>query len=147
MEQLSEIISIIGGGINSIVLPLITALLFYDAKRRREDAAATKAEADNLTQYAAEWKRFYEEGRDEAKELNAKIDQLYREKEDDRRRIRELLERNTRLSLDVQALEFVRCNIALRCANRQPPNDYIRRTVDGIDPKEKKGEEDGKDNR
>lgn len=43
-----------------VITPLLTMLLgafmFYDAKKRKEMAAAKKAEAENITSYAAEWK-------------------------------------------------------------------------------------------
>ncbi len=61
MEQLSEIISMIGGGVSSVVLPLLGVLLFYDSKQRKANAEARKAEMDNLTGYAEEWKGLYEQ--------------------------------------------------------------------------------------
>ena len=80
MEQVSQIITMVGGAIATIFLPLLGAFMFYDSKKRREAAQAEKAEADNITQYAAEWKKCYEEEREVENELNKKIDQLYREK-------------------------------------------------------------------
>ena len=97
--------------------------MFYDSKKRREDAQAEKAEAENITQYAAEWKKCYEEERRVEEELNGKIDRLYMEKEQDRERIRDLQSKNARLELENQALNFKKCEVR-GCKDRQPPSDY-----------------------
>lgn len=136
MEHFSQIITMIGGIVATILIPLIGAFQFYDSKKRKEDAVAKKAEADNITQYAAEWKRCYEEERAVEDVLNKKIDQLYKEKEEDRKRIRELLDKNTQLELKNQALEFIKCNNALKCIDRDPPNEFIRKATS--DQKERK---------
>lgn len=129
MEHFSQIITIIGGIVATILLPLISAFQFYDSKKRKEAAAAKKAEAENITQYAAEWKKCYEEERVVEDLLNKKIDQLYQEKETDRTRIRELQDENFKLKLDKQALEFIRCNNALKCVDRDPPNEFIKKAI------------------
>ena len=54
MEHFNQIIALIGGIIATVLLPLMTAFQFYDSKKRKEAAAAKKAEAENITQYAAE---------------------------------------------------------------------------------------------
>ena len=138
MEHFSQIITIIGGIVATILLPLISAFQFYDSKKRKEAAAAKKAEAENITQYAAEWKKCYEEERKVEDMLNKKIDQLYQEKETDRTRIRELQDENSKLKLDKQALEFIRCNTALKCIDREPPNEFIKKAIN------KNREEDSK---
>nr|DAI04093.1 MAG TPA: tail length tape measure protein [Caudoviricetes sp.] len=129
MEHFNQIVALIGGIIATVLLPLMTAFQFYDSKKRKEAAAAKKAEADNITQYAAEWKKCYEEEREVEDTLNKKIDQLYVEKEEDRKRIRELQEENFKLKLDKQALEFIRCNNALKCVDRDPPNEFIKKAA------------------
>ena len=129
MEHFSQIITIIGGIVATILLPLISAFQFYDSKKRKEAAVAKKAEAENITQYAAEWKKCYEEERIVEDILNKKIDQLYQEKETDRTRIRELQDENFKLKLDKQALEFIRCNNALKCVDRDPPNEFIKKAI------------------
>lgn len=129
MDQFSQVITMVGGIVATILIPLIGAFQFYDSKKRKEAAVAKKAEADNITQYAAEWKRCYEEERAVEDVLNKKIDQLYQEKEEDRKRIRELLDKNTRLELKNQALEFIKCNNALKCIDRDPPNEFIRKAT------------------
>ncbi len=137
MEHFNQIIALIGGIIATVLLPLMTAFQFYDSKKRKEAAAAKKAEADNITQYAAEWKKCYEEEREVEDTLNKKIDQLYVEKEEDRKRIRELQEENFKLKLGKQALEFIRCNNALKCVDRDPPNEFIKKAVGKTKEEEK----------
>ena len=129
MDQFSQVITMVGGIVATILIPLIGAFQFYDSKKRKEAAVAKKAEADNITQYAAEWKRCYEEERAVEDVLNKKIDQLYQEKEEDRKRIRELLDKNTRLELKTQALEFLKCNNALKWLDRDPPNEFIKKAT------------------
>lgn len=129
MEHFSQIITIIGGIVATILLPIIGAFQFYDSKKRKEAAVAKKAEAENITQYAAEWKKCYEEERVVEDMLNKKIDQLYQEKETDRTRIRELQDENFKLKLDKQTLEFIRCNNALKCVDRDPPNEFIKKAI------------------
>ena len=118
-----EIVSITGSLVSSAVLPLLTALLFYDSKKRKANAEARRAELDNLTVYADEWKALYEQRDKRVDELNAKIDQLYKEKEDDRQRIRELQEKNTTLALENTSLRIKECQVK-GCKNRVPPSDY-----------------------
>lgn len=123
MEQLSELFNVIGGIVTTILLPLLGVFMFYDQKKRKEEATARKAEADNITSYAAEWKELYEKKENKVHELNAKIDRLYVEKNEDRQRIRELMEKNTELELKNQMLEVMKCK-KRGCTDREPPSDY-----------------------
>ena len=112
-----------GSAVSSIVLPLLGVLLFYDSKQRKASAEARKAEMDNLTGYAAEWKELYEQRDSRVCELNQKIDQLYTEKNDDRQRIRELQEKVSALTQENQVLRFKECQVR-GCKDRMPPSDY-----------------------
>lgn len=123
MEQISQIVAMIGGIVATILLPLIGAFQFYDSKKRKEAAAAKKAEAENITQYAAEWKELYEKKEAKAHELDTKIDQLYVEKNEDRERIRDLQSKNVKLELENQSLNFKKCEVR-GCKERKPPSDY-----------------------
>ena len=123
IEALSEIISLIGGAVTSIGIPLIGLFMFHDSKKRSEaakaklaEAEARKAEEANITSYAAEWKELYERKEQRVTQLEAKAD-------DDRRRIRELQEKNLQLSLDLQAAKFLKCEVK-GCKDRQPPTGY-----------------------
>lgn len=127
IEALSEIISLIGGAVTSIGIPLIGLFMFHDSKKRTEaakakqsEAEARKVEEENITSYAAEWKALYDQRDKRVDELNAKIDSLYQTIEDDRQRIRQLTEENTTLRLDGATY---RCE-KLGCAKRVPPNAY-----------------------
>lgn len=130
IEALSEIISLIGGAVTSIGIPLIGLFMFHDSKKRSEsakaklaEAEALKAEQDNVASFAEEWKALYEQRDKRVDELNAKIDQLYLEKETDRQRIRELQEKCQQYSLDLQAAKFLKCEVK-GCKDRQPPTGY-----------------------
>lgn len=118
-----QIVSIISSLVSSVALPLLGVFLFYDSKKRKANAEARRAELDNLTLYADEWKALYEQRDKRVDELNAKIDQLYKEKEDDRQRIRELQEKNTTLALENTSLRIKECQVK-GCKNRIPPSDY-----------------------
>lgn len=123
MEQISQIVAMIGGIVATILLPLIGAFQFYDSKKRKEAAAAKKAEAENITQYAAEWKELYEKKEAKVHELDTKIDQLYVEKNEDRERIRDLQSKNVKLELENKSLNFKKCEVR-GCKERKPPSDY-----------------------
>ena len=123
IEQISNIVSMIGGAVSSIALPLIGAFMFYDARKRKEYAEAERTEAETESLRATEWRKLYEELKEEGQRLNNKIDQLYQEKESDRQRIRELQEKNTALSLENQSLKIKECQVR-GCGKRQPPSDY-----------------------
>lgn len=123
MEQISQIVAMIGGIVATILLPLIGAFQFYDSKKRKEAAAAKKAEAENITQYATEWKELYEKKEAKVHELDTKIDQLYVEKNEDRERIRDLQSKNVKLELENQSLNFKKCEVR-GCKERKPPSDY-----------------------
>ena len=123
MEQISQIVAMTGGIVATILVPLIGAFQFYDSKKRKEAAAAKKAEAENITQYAAEWKELYEKKEAKVHELDTKIDQLYVEKNEDRERIRDLQSKNVKLELENQALNFKKCEVR-GCKERKPPSDY-----------------------
>lgn len=130
MKELADILTMAGGAVSSIALPLIGALMFHDAKKRKESAQARQAEAQaraaeqaNIEATAQEWKTLYEQRDRRVGELNAKIDQLYAEKEADRQRIRELQEKNTAQALDLQVLRIKECQVR-GCKGRKPPSDY-----------------------
>lgn len=123
MEQISELLSSVGGAVTTILLPIIGVFLFYDSKKRKAAAEARKAEAENITNYASEWKELYEKKEGRVAELDAKIDRLYAEKNDDRMHIRELSEKITALEIENLKLTVKRCDVK-GCPNRQPPSDY-----------------------
>ena len=130
LEHLSDIISMLGSAVTGIAVPLIGVLMYRDFKKRTEAAKAKQAEAEarkveeeNITTRAGEWRKLYEEESDERKKRDEKIDLLYQEKEADRQRIRELTEKNLKLTLDLQKAEFMKCEVK-GCDKRQPPTGY-----------------------
>lgn len=130
LKELSEIFSIIGGIVTTIILPLFGILFLREAKKRKAEAEARqaeadarKADADSISSYAAEWKKNYEEEKATVLRLNEKIDKLYAEKEEDRKHIRELMEKNTDLALKYQMIEVMKCK-KRGCDDREPPSDY-----------------------
>ncbi|OUO82426.1 hypothetical protein [Bacteroides sp. An269] len=123
MNEFQTVVTIISSLVSSVALPLLGVFLFYDSKKRKANAEARRAELDNLTVYADEWKALYEQRDKRVDELNVKIDQLYKEKEDDRQRIRELQEKNTTLALENTSLRIKECQVK-GCKNRIPPSDY-----------------------
>lgn len=123
MNEFQTVVTIISSLVSSVALPVLGVFLFYDSKKRKANAEARRAELDNLTLYADEWKALYEQRDKRVDELNAKIDQLYKEKEDDRQRIRELQEKNTTLALENTSLRIKECQVK-GCKSRVPPSDY-----------------------
>lgn len=130
LKVLSELFSIIGGIVTTIILPLFGILFLREAKKRKAyaearqaEADARKADADSISSYAAEWKKNYEEEKATVLRLDDKIDKLYAEKEEDRKHICELMEKNTELALRCQMLEVMKCK-KRGCADREPPSDY-----------------------
>ena len=123
MNEFQTVVTIISSLVSSVALPVLGVFLFYDSKKRKANAEARRAELDNLTLYADEWKALYEQRDKRADELNAKIDQLYKEQADDRQRIRELQEKNTTLALENTSLRIKECQVK-GCKSRIPPSDY-----------------------
>lgn len=134
MDFIQSIIESVSGIVSSILLPLIGVFLFYDSRKRKEEAVARKEEAqarkeelsvrksetDNITSYAAEWKELYEKKEKKVIELDSKIDSLYVQINDDRMRIRELMEKNTALEIEKLKLEYQKC-LREDCGKRLQP--------------------------
>lgn len=135
-----ETVKLIGSVVSTVLLPLIGVFMFYNSKKRKEEAQATMAETDNINQYAAEWKELYEKKEAKVIEMGDTINRLYREKNEDRLRIREGMEEITRLKLENQRLNFLKCDIALKCFDRVPPNDFMKEENDDKNQEIKKDE-------
>lgn len=111
-----------------MITPLLTMLLgafmFYDAKKRKEMAAAKKAEAENITSYAAEWKELYEKKEAKVDQLNGKIDELYAKLNEYRGKIRDLKDERAELKMEIMKLTYHRCDVK-GCGNRKPPSEVM----------------------
>lgn len=122
-EEILRIINALGSLLTGGGLGVLTFLFFFDSRKRTEAAKAKQAEAeakkieeDNITSYAEEWKALYEKKEQRVLKLEAQA-------EDDRKRIRELTEKNMQLSLELQKTNFMKCEVK-GCDKRQPPTGY-----------------------
>ena len=99
---------------------MLGIFLFYDAKKREASAKAGKAEADNITQYAAQWQKLYDEKVKHEEELNKKIDALYVQLNEQRDELARLKKEMAELVVKQQYAESQKCTV-FGCPNRQPP--------------------------
>ena len=112
------ILTTIGTLVNTVFIPV----LLIRTRKRKEEAEADNAEANTIKSYATEWKELYEKKEAKVEQLNAKIDSLYVKIEEDRTRIRGLMEKNQELALRNQLLEEQKCEIR-GCDKRKPPSN------------------------
>ena len=119
----------LGSAVTGIAVPLIGVLMYRDFKKRTEAAKAKQAEAEarkveeeNITTRAEEWRKLYEEEKG-AKDIYVFNSRSASIGEADRQRIRELTEKNLKLTLDLQKAEFMKCEVK-GCDKRQPPTGY-----------------------
>lgn len=113
-----------------LLIPILTLLMFYSSKKRKENAEAKMKELEVETKkmeivsaYANEWKELYEESEKKVEQKDAKIDQLYAQIERMRQEQRNTTEENGTLKLQLQAAEFRKCD-RQGCKDRLPPSDY-----------------------
>lgn len=123
LTTLSRLSNVIGGFVTAVLIPVAGYWGYWEYNKRKAAAEAKKAEADNITQYAAEWKELYEKKERRVGELDAKIDSLYEKIDEYRGRVRELTEKNTELMIKNNALEFRKCN-KHGCSDREPPSEF-----------------------
>lgn len=121
--DVQEIIQIIGSIVATIFLPLLGGLQFYNARKRKIKAEASKSEADSVSLYAKEWKELYEKKEKRVGELDAKIDSLYAYIEEQRTYTRSLTRENSDLKIKISSLEFRKCN-KHGCPDREPPSEF-----------------------
>ena len=106
--------------VSGVALPLLGIFLFYDSKKRGEAAKASKAEEENITAYAAQWRQLYEEKVKHEEELNIKIDELYSQLNEQRDELASLKKEIAELVIKSQYLDSQKCTV-FGCPNRQPP--------------------------
>lgn len=112
-----------GGIVTAVIIPLAGYWGYREYNKRKAEAEAKKAEADTITQYAAEWKELYEKKEIRVEQLDAKIDSLYAQMDEYRTRVRALTKQNTELVIKNSALEFRKCN-KHGCPDREPPSEF-----------------------
>lgn len=78
---------------------------------------------ENESKQSAEWKKLYDETREELKEKELKIDSLYAEITKHRDEKAALNNKNAELGVENTKLKFLKCDVP-RCLNRKPPTGY-----------------------
>ena len=73
----APVIAQIAKEVGALTIGVVTKPFAFEGKKREASAKAGKAEADNITQYAAQWQKLYDEKVKHEEELNGKIDALY----------------------------------------------------------------------
>ena len=117
---MEETLQLISSLVTSVAVPLLGIFLFYDSKRRAAAADATRAETENITQYADEWQKLYNEKAQHETLLNAKIDTLYTQLSQQRDELNQLKTRLATLTARLQYTEQLKCTNTT-CTRRQPP--------------------------
>ena len=123
LATLSMLSDAAGGFVTAVVIPIAGYWGYREYNKRKAEAEAKKAEADTITQYAAEWKELYEKKEIRVEQLDAKIDSLYAQMDEYRTRVRALTEKNTELVIKNSAMEFRKCN-KHGCPDREPPSEF-----------------------
>ena len=126
MEQFNGLIQLLSSFITLVLLPVLLVRSKHRAsvaEADKSEAEADSAEADNITSYAVEWKRLYEQKAEKETELNTKIDALYTEITSLRDRLRDANEQISKLTIDNQSLQFRKCN-KRGCPERTPPSEF-----------------------
>ena len=117
----AETIQLIQTGINLLCASgVISTLLYYNSRKRKEAALASQEENKTISSYADEWKELYERSNGIVVNLNGKVDSLYEEINGYRSQIRKLKDEKNNLTLLVHELKWNRC-IVDGCKNRTPP--------------------------
>lgn len=117
---MTDLIQTISSIVTGVAIPVLGIFLFYDAKKREASAKACKAEADNITQYAAQWQKLYDEKVKHEEELNGKIEALYVQLNEQRDELARLKKEMAELVVKQQYAESQKCTV-FGCPNRQPP--------------------------
>ena len=117
---MTDLIQTISSIVTGVAIPVLGIFLFYDAKKREASAKVCKAEADNITQYAAQWQKLYDEKVKHEEELNGKIDALYVQLNEQRDELARLKKEMAELVVKQQYAESQKCTV-FGCPNRQPP--------------------------
>ena len=117
----AETIQLIQTGINLLCASgVISTLLYYNSRKRKEAALASQEENKTISSYADEWKALYERSNESVVNLNSKIDELYEEINQYRITIRNLRDEKNDLKLALHEAQWNRC-IKDGCQLRTPP--------------------------
>lgn len=117
----NETIQIIQTGVNLLCASgVISTLLYYNSRKRKEAALASQEENKAISSYADEWKELYERSNKMVDSLNEKVDGLYSEINNYRITIRKLRDEKNNLFIALHEAKWNRC-ILDGCPNRTPP--------------------------
>jgi len=115
--------------VNSIGVPILSIVIFYTYRKRKEAAIASQEESRAIATAADGWKNLCEKRDDdvrkkeeEIKAKDAKIESLYDRINELRDRQSELESKNHELVMLNQELEWSRCEVN-GCQKRRPPRD------------------------
>ena len=110
-------ISIVASSVSAVVGALGGGSLFLV----RQNKTAKKIE--NEAAQSAEWRKLYDEVKQELHERDEKIDRIYDEKKELRNEMHSLSTRITELEVELTKSQIYRCEVA-GCPKRQPPTGY-----------------------
>jgi gas vesicle protein len=103
-------------GIIGVISGNVTAFLFFPQARRMK-------QIENEAKQSEEWRKLYEEGKLEIKELNNKIDSLYDVIEQRRECEEKLRTEKEELGLEHMKLKMLKCEVP-SCPKRVPPTGF-----------------------
>lgn len=114
------ILGIIGalGGVTGLV-----SLFFIKQERRSKDLDNENKDLENEARQSEEWRKLYEQERDELKEREAKIDSLYEEIKRHRDEKAQMAVKNAELEVRCTKAELLMCKRP-GCAQREPQTGY-----------------------
>lgn len=110
-------ITIVSSGLAAVVGALGSGGLFM--VRQNKMAKVIENEASQ----SAEWRKLYDEMKQELNERDCKIDRIYDEKKALRNEMHALSKRITELEVELTKSKIYRCEVA-GCPKRQPPTGY-----------------------
>lgn len=129
--DIEQIFSTVGTGVSAVIVAVLTCIVCLNAKKREAEAKARKAEMENISSFAKEWKAHYNEEKALNLKLNEKIDELYltlskrREEIEEETKthneiVRKLKDEKNELLMKLSEASWNRC-IKNGCQDRTPP--------------------------
>lgn len=102
---------------------LISLLIFYRSKQRKEAAGATIIEAESIKAFATEWKELADSRDIKLEQKDSKIDSMYIMINEWRDKYNSLSNECHTLKLENQSLKFRLCN-KRGCEGREPQTGF-----------------------
>lgn len=124
--------------INSVAIPMLSGVIYYSSRKRKEAAIASQEESRAIATSADGWKKLCEKRdddvrkkEDEVKSKDAKIDALYDKINTLRDNISMLETKCHDLKMLNAELEWNKCEVN-GCANRKPPRNRKKLFQSGL---------------